>query len=64
MRLGAIPSRNTEEGLIRSDIPILAVSATFGLSLNAIAQPVGFILPDEAQPLTPHVYLIYGFPTV
>ena len=33
-------------------------------SIPAIAQPVGFILPDEAKQLTPHVYVVYGFPNV
>ena len=33
-------------------------------ALAAQAQPVGFILPDEAKQLTPHVYVVYGFPNV
>jgi glyoxylase-like metal-dependent hydrolase (beta-lactamase superfamily II) len=28
------------------------------------AQPAGFILPDEAKQLTPHVYMITGFPNI
>ena len=31
---------------------------------RATAQPAGFILPDEAKQLTPHVYVLYGFPNV
>jgi glyoxylase-like metal-dependent hydrolase (beta-lactamase superfamily II) len=38
--------------------------AALAIPLTAIAQPVGFILPDDAKPLTPHVYVIYGFPNV
>src|SRR6185312_3547766 len=47
----------------------ILVSLTWGLAvlllaLPAKAQPAGFILPDEARPLTPHVYVVYGFPNV
>lgn len=38
--------------------------AAFLLTRPAAAQPVGVILPDEAKPLTPHVYVVYGFPNV
>lgn len=47
----------------------LAISsfAALGLLLlsgTAFAQPAGYILPDDAQQLTPHVYIIRGFPNV
>jgi len=47
----------------------LAISSFAALSLlllseTAFAQPAGYILPDDAQQLTPHVYVIRGFPNV
>jgi glyoxylase-like metal-dependent hydrolase (beta-lactamase superfamily II) len=49
---------------MRLAVPVLAGLAALALSLPAVAQPAGFILPDDAKPLTPHVFVVYGFPNV
>jgi glyoxylase-like metal-dependent hydrolase (beta-lactamase superfamily II) len=49
---------------MRLAVPVIAGVAALALSLPAVAEPAGFILPDEAKPLTPHVYVVYGFPNV
>ena len=41
-----------------------AALLALALTGSAFAQPAGFMLSDEAKPLTAHVYVITGFPNV
>jgi glyoxylase-like metal-dependent hydrolase (beta-lactamase superfamily II) len=53
------------EALMRIGTVLLAGLICLALPpLSARSQPVGFILPDEAKQLSPHVYVVYGFPNV
>ncbi|HVZ28708.1 MAG TPA: MBL fold metallo-hydrolase [Rhizomicrobium sp.] len=50
---------------MRSGIPIAFGLAILFLAYAPLAaQPAGFILPDQAKQLTPHVYMITGFPNI
>ena len=49
---------------MRLVVPLALGVATVLLSLPSAAQPAGFMLPNEAKPLTPHVYVVHGFPNV
>ena len=66
MRYGEpiLPLIFVRETAMRIFVSLACGVAAFLLALPAMAQPAGFILPDEAKPLTPHVYVVYGFPNV
>ncbi len=50
---------------MRSGLPVfLGFAALLLAGAPLSAQPAGFILPDEAKQLTPHVYMISGFPNI